>query len=274
MLSLLLAASFLSAPVLDSPSPDSRFTKFEYRAFDRGALYTATVTFRKGETEVDLVSVVHIADSRYYREIQRELNSYDLVFYELVSGGAREALSSLSALQLAVGDLLHFSFQIAEINYTAPNLVHSDLSWGEIEKLSDGSPLPPVPDRDAVVKKFIPQLRLGVTEAAGYFKENPAARRSLKVFLGQLLGDIPSVLKQLNIEENREGEDILVSARNRRAMEVLKPYLHDKKRLALFWGAAHMPDFARRLKKLGFKPVRARWHMAWKIGNIPVKSWF
>jgi len=268
-LSFLLAASLLSAP-----SADLRFTKFDYRAFDRGALWTATVSFRRGETEVDLVSVVHIADRDYYREIQRELNSYDLVFYELVSGGAREALSTLSALQMAAGDLLHLSFQIAEIDYNAPNLVHSDLSWGEIEKLSDASPLPPVPDQEMLVKKFLPQLQLKRDEAAAYFEENPAARRSLKVFLGQLLGDIPTVLKQLRIDQNKEGEDILVSARNRRAMEVLKPYLHRRRRLALFWGAAHMPDFARRLKELGFKAVEVRWHLAWRIGNVPVKRWF
>ncbi len=259
--------------LLGGPAENLRFTKFTYHDFDRGELSTATVTFRRGETEVDLVSVVHIADSAYYQEIQRELNSCDLVFYELVSGSSPEALSSLSALQLSAGDILQLSFQMTEIDYGPPHFVHSDLSWPEIEKMIEGSPLPPVP-KDNVLEKFIPQLRRGKHEATEYFADNPALRRSIKVFLGQLLGDIPSFLKQLNVGREGDSDDILVSARNRRALEVLSPHVQGKKRLALFWGAAHMPDFAQRLKRLGFEPVELRWHLAWRIGEIDNRRWY
>ena len=231
------------------------------------------MSFRRGETEVDLVSVVHIADEAYYEEIQRDLDSFDLVFYELVSDSSAMDTSALSALQRAAGDMLKLSFQLGGIDYRGENLVHSDLSWPEIEAILEGTPLPPVSRKD-VLRKFVPQLRAEDAEAEDYFADNPALRRSIKVFLGQLLGDIPGVLAQLRIDNEGEGEDVLVSARNRRAMEVLTPHLTGRKRLALFWGAAHMPDFAGRLSRLGFEYAGTRWHLAWRIGPIPERRWF
>lgn len=264
-----VAAFLLAAQV----SGELSFTKFDYHDYDRGELSTATVAFRRGETEIDLVSVVHIADLAYYQEIQRDLDSHDLVFYELVSDSSPEAMSTLSALQLAAGSLLELSFQIAEINYRAPHFVHADLSWPEITRMLGGDPLRSVPGEE-VLRRVLPNLNREKKHAEDYFAGNPAIRQSLKVFLGQLLGDVPGFLKQLNLEDNGEGEDILVSARNRRAMEVLAPHLEAGKRLALFWGAAHMPDFARRLSRLGFRPVEVRWHLAWRIGEVANRRWF
>lgn len=263
----------LTALFAGQPPADLRFTAFEYKDFDRGELSTATVTFRRGLTEVALVSVVHIADSGYYREIQRDLNSYDLVFYEMVSGSSPQALSTLSALQLAAGRLLRLSFQVGEIDYQAANLVHADLSWSQIERLLGGVPFADLSD-EKVLGKFIPRFRRAQEKGDDYFAENPALRRSIKVFLGQLLGDIPAVLAQLNSEAGHEGDDILIAARNRRAMETLIPYLQGRKKLALFWGAAHMPDFARRLRQRGFVVTDVQWYVAWKIGPGPEQRWF
>lgn len=267
----MLSLIFLSIFGLQ-PETTLSFTRFDYHDFDSGGLYTATVTFKKENTEIDLVSVVHIADQAYYQELQHHLDSYDIVFYELVSGGSQQDLSSLSALQTAAGDLLRLSFQLTEINYQASNLLHSDMSWQAIEALLGDNPLPIPPKKD-MVEKFIPQFKKQKKSTNDYFKDNPAARRAIKVFLGQLLGDLDHVLEQLNIEKMK-GEDILITARNRQAMRVLKPYLSKPGRFALFWGAAHMPDFAHHLKQLGFKPIKTRWHLAWQIGDMKKISWF
>ena len=37
------------------------------------------------------------------------------------------------------------------------------------------------------------------------------------------------------------------------------------KKLGIFYGAAHMPDFEQRLQKLGFKLTRKQWRTAWDI---------
>lgn len=249
------------------------FTRFAYEDFDRGGLYTATVTFRRGDTEVDLVSVVHVADGAYYREIQHELSSCDLVFFELVAGAAVESTGALSALQQAAGDALRLSFQLDELDYRAPNLVHSDLSWAEIQDLLGGSSMPP-PPKEKLLERFLPRPQRGRERGDDPFADSPEVRRSLKVFLGQLLGDIPAALALLNLENPDERTDILIAARNRRAMDVLAPHLGEPGRVALLWGAAHMPDFARRLARLGFERTSLRWHLAWKIGPIREQRWF
>ncbi len=268
MLSLLLWAVLCAQqpPALD-------FTRFVYEDFDRGGLYTATVTLTRGRTEVDLVSVVHVADKEYYREIQRELDSCDLVFFELVAGAAQESIGTLSTLQRAAGEALQLSFQLNELNYQAPNMIHADLSMDEIQRILAGSPVPP-PPKEKLLERLLPRPSGDRAPAQDYFADNPELRRSLKVFLGQLLGDIPATLARLNLENPDERTDVLIAARNRRAMDVLTPHLDGPSRVALLWGAAHMPDFARRLERLGFTVSRCRWHLAWKIGPIREPRWF
>ncbi len=272
MLQLVLFTFLCSQPPAGG---DLQFTRFEYKNFDKGGLYTATVTLKRGETEVDLVSVVHIADKRYYEEIQHHLDTCDLVFYELVSDSTPEALSSFSALQMAAGELLKLSFQLQEINYQAPNLVHSDLSWNKITRLLGEHPVQ-IPEQDKILDRVLPQLNSQKEKALDFFADNPEARRSIKVFMGQLLGDIEGVLNMMNINRNdeRKQEDILISARNKQAIKVITPHLERKGRFALFWGAAHMPDFAQRLMKRGFVPSAVHWHLAWRIGPLAKTRWF
>ena len=190
-----------------------------------------------------------------------------------VAGAGRESAGALSALQQAAGDALRLAFQLDELDYHAPNLVHSDLSWDEILDLLGGNPLRP-PPKDKLLERFLPRPKRGQEQHDDFFADNPELRRSLKVFLGQLLGDIPAALALLNLENPDERTDILIAARNRRAMDVLGPHLDEPGRVALLWGAAHMPDFARRLARLGFECTGRRWHLAWKIGPIREQRWF
>ncbi len=257
----------------DTLALDAAFTKFDYLDYDRGILWTATVTFRRGDVEVDLVSVVHFADKGYWREIQRELASCDRVFFELVAGKERENnLSSFARLQIEAGRVLNLAFQLLQIDYNLPNFVHADLSWAEILKLLEGGRLPP-PPQNPILKKVVPSLSgPHDLQLEDPFADNPSGRAALKVFLGQILGDVQHALQAFNIEHARDS--ILIGKRNTRAMDVVRPNLHGKTRLAIFYGAAHMPDFARRLRELGFKPVYVRWHMAWRIGRVPLQRWF
>ena len=41
-----------------------------------------------------------------------------------------------------------------------------------------------------------------------------------------------------------------------------------RKKLGIFYGAAHMPDMEKRLQKMGFAQVgKPRWLVAWDIGS-------
>jgi hypothetical protein len=66
---------------------------------------------------------------------------------------------------------------------------------------------------------------------------------------------------------------VILTERNKAAMKVLSDTLaaakdaaaKPKKNIAIFYGAAHMPDMAERLAAIGFKPVAADWKMAWDL---------
>jgi hypothetical protein len=62
------------------------------------------------------------------------------------------------------------------------------------------------------------------------------------------------------------GGSVILTERNKAAVRVLENVLKDGKRdIAIFYGAAHMPDLAERLKTMGFKPVATEWRMAWDL---------
>ena len=62
-----------------------------------------------------------------------------------------------------------------------------------------------------------------------------------------------------------EGQ-VLLETRNDRALRVLRDRLKLADRhLAIFYGAAHMPDFDAKLKREGWKPVSTTWLDAWKL---------
>jgi len=42
-----------------------------------------------------------------------------------------------------------------------------------------------------------------------------------------------------------------------------------KKKIAIFYGAAHMTDMSKRLEAMGFSPVSTRWNLAWDLTIRP-----
>ena len=64
---------------------------------------------------------------------------------------------------------------------------------------------------------------------------------------------------------------MLIGERNARAIRVLREQLMwNKRRLAIFYGAGHMPDLERRLVQgLGFTLESIEWVTAWTVGPDP-----
>jgi hypothetical protein len=59
----------------------------------------------------------------------------------------------------------------------------------------------------------------------------------------------------------------LIAGRNKVALEVLrKEIAAGKKKIAIFYGAAHMPDFEAKLRdEFDMSPVSTRWLAAWNL---------
>ena len=62
---------------------------------------------------------------------------------------------------------------------------------------------------------------------------------------------------------------LLVEDRNKACIKVLQQQLTaGKKRIAIFYGAAHMPDFDKRLKEdFGMKRTDSEWITAWNLAD-------
>ena len=66
---------------------------------------------------------------------------------------------------------------------------------------------------------------------------------------------------------------LLVEDRNAAAMEVfVREMAKGHKRIAIFYGAAHLPDFEERLQKMDLQPAETKWLTAWDLTKTSKKK--
>ncbi|KZV50625.1 hypothetical protein F511_33614 [Dorcoceras hygrometricum] len=133
-----------------------RFKKDEH-----SQLQTAVVTYRKKFPwsllqpflQVDLVSTIHIADKEYFATLQKVLEPYDCILYEMVA--SRESLESrrntystkkrrrssargfniIGCIQRQMANLLMLDFQLDCLDYQLENWYHADLDFETFRSL-------------------------------------------------------------------------------------------------------------------------------------------
>lgn len=274
---LLLAAcggdreSLRAKPVANEPSEFLRLVDD-----DSGArLETAIVSYKnEAGVTVDLVAAVHVGDARYYDELEDYFRSRDRVLYELVAPeGTRpqrgaDASGGLGFMQRSLKSILELEFQLDGIDYGARNFVHADLDpegfaraqrergesiWAVllnvwIEEVKRAS-------RGEGPSMTLPELY------AAFTSEDRA--RSMKRLLAEQFENMERMMAAFDVGNDGSA---LVTDRNTAALDVLRREIGKGARtLAIFYGAAHMPDFEQRLGELGFAKIAHRWVTAWDI---------
>ena len=64
------------------------------------------------------------------------------------------------------------------------------------------------------------------------------------------------------------GESVIISDRNAKCLEVLAREVEaGKKKLGVFYGAAHFPDMVKRLVETGWVQTGTEWMTAWDIAE-------
>lgn len=294
VLSLALGSSLLA----QAPSADKKvaYTKPEPSKFIRivkdkegqpVSLDTATVRYvsasGEGELIVDLVGVVHIGDRSYYEKLNRQFEQYDVLLYELVApqgtripkGGRRDSDNPIALIQQMSKSFLKLDSQTDVVDYTRKNFVHADLSPREMA--------------EAMRKRGDDGMTLFLSIAADLLRQqnlqeqNKAkgdAPKEPEIDLLTLLLDPNGPVKmkrvfaqQLANMESPEGSlgqtmhTILVTDRNQAALKVFQKELaKGKKKIGIFYGAAHMPDFEKRLREdFGLKRHSDQWLTAWDM---------
>ena len=254
---------------------ETRFLRFVGDGTKGGSLETSDVTFTddKGR-KVRLVGAVHIAEAAYFRDVQASVERCDAVLYEMVkprdSGPPVKGQHSdhgVAQLQRFLKDKLDLSFQLDEIDYTPDNFVHADLDAETFQKMQSQR-------GESFAMMMLQSLMKSMSDpgAIRQFEDEPLdvvdlmtrpdGERQIKLLLARHLGDFEKEAMGLNMLEG----SVILTERNKAVMKVLDDSLEDGKRdLAIFYGAAHMPDIAKQLEARGFKATQTRWRAAWDV---------
>lgn len=244
------------------------------------ALQVALVHYRDHEGRtLDLVGAVHVGEQAYYRALNERFARHDAVLYELVadpddlhSDAPRSdpdlATRLIGGSQQLMKNLLGLSFQLEEIDYRARNFVHADMTPDQMRQS--------MRDRNESWAGTALQM-WAVTAAAG--ESGPDGLSMLAVLLAP---DRQAALKrsmarslasQVHVLDAFAGErgSTLVTERNRAALAVMERELAaGAQHLAIFYGAAHLPDFHRRLTlEHGFELIGIEWLDAWDLRDRP-----
>ena len=233
------------------------------------ALQMAIVTYvpaaGQNGVSVDLIGAVHVADRAFYAELNDRFRGYDALLYELVApDGAVLAdrddseRSMISNVQLFMKDMLDLSFQLDEIDYRQPNFVHADLSPGELREQMKAR-------GESLYTYFwriiFASLRATSRDPLGLEGMRSVSRnQSLKASLAYEMSDLDTVLETV-------GGTALIASRNARAVTVLQDSLAaGHRRIGIFYGVAHMPDFETRLvDELSLRRDGVTWIDAWQL---------
>lgn len=241
--------------------------------------------------EVDLVGAVHIGEQSYYDQLNQLFDKYDVVLYELVAeegtvipkGGKREGNQHpVGMLQDTARTFLGLKSQLVEVDYTKKHFVRADMTPQQIsDKMSERGDTA-LTVALSTLADVMRQQNLAAREGQG---AQPLLDENLNIadLLTNSLKAKQVLAKQLtasgSLDETLGGtlNQMLVKDRNTAAMKVLQQQLAaGKKRIAIFYGAAHMDDFHGRLvNDFGMQPASTRWLTAWDLtrsGSSPLDN--
>lgn len=242
-------------------------------------LETAVTHYEKGDITVDLIGAIHIADKKYYTDLNALFECYEVLLFETVGGERIKApvvgqqakgnnldLAFLANLYEGMTQLLELSAQRNFIDYKKPNFVHADLTLPEFRKAQA--------KRGETLFGFFLQLAFARNEFRS-FNDRP---NPLNLWLGLLTRNpnriklelMKSFVNDLDQMDSLRGENVIISDRNARCIEILAGQLQaGKSHVGIFYGAAHFPDMDKRLLAEGFTKAGQDWLTAWYVPKQP-----
>jgi len=265
--------------------PAKGFLRFVEDA--KGAsLQTAIVQYTsKSGVTVDLVGAIHVADKAYYDDLNRRFALYDAVLYELVGGpmpkgdakelAKREVdprMAWLGKMQVTMKNALKLTGQLEGVNYQARNFVHADMSTDEFYEAKEQKNESFL---GLLVKAWKVQSGL---EEDGKGPQQPGLVKLMEILcrkdssdeLKRLIGREFDSMEAIITGLEADGGTVIVGERNRVALEILdREIARGKRRIAIFYGAAHLPDMQKKLEAKGFTLGKTEWLKAWDLPPAP-----
>ncbi len=245
------------------------------------SLDTSVLSYRLLDRDVivDLIGAIHIGEKSYYTKINQLVDQYDVFLYELVAeegttipkGGRQSGNENpVAMLQGLAKSALRLELQLEQVDYTKKHMVRADLTPGQMAAKME--------ERGETVMT----LALSTIADTMRLQKNLAEKQtSLEaelqdISLFDLFGNsnkLKRVMAQQfvstgSLDQSLGGalNQLLVVDRNEAAIKELEKQMSQgKKRIGIFYGAAHMPDMEQRLKKLGFSRSAQQWLPAWNL---------
>ncbi len=270
----------------------SRFLRVQARGEQPISMDTAIVSYMSegpGGVQVDLIGAVHIGEASYYKRLNRLFDDYDVLLYELVApegtaiprGGLRPSgFNPVALMQSGVKSMLGLELQLEQVDYTKAHFVRADMTPGQLaEKMAERGDTPFTLALDTLAE-VMRQQNLAANEAA----ENDGLRVDEELTLADMLAN-PLKMKRLmavqfattgSLDESlgRSLSQLLIADRNAVALrEFQKQLAAGKKKIGIFYGAAHLADFEKRLTEdFGLHKTSQEWLTAWDLTQAKERS--
>lgn len=225
---------------------------------------------------IDLIGAVHIGEKPYYDALNKKFEDYDVLLYELVAppntripkGAKGSSGHPVAAMQAGMKSMLGLDHQLECVDYTKDNFVHADMSPDEFtQSMKDRG--------ESVAQMIFRAMGAGMAQQATGKQSNDmemlaalfSKNRAQKMRLA-MAAQFEDLDAQTMIFDGPNGSTILTE-RNRKAFEVLAQQLEaGKKKIGIFYGAAHLPDMQKRLAEdFGMKRVELSWLPAWTLSS-------
>lgn len=247
------------------------------------AMETAVVRYVSADRPgvvVDLVGAIHIGDKSYYDELNKLFEQYEVVLYELVApegtripkeGRKGNSAHPIGAMQNGMSSMLALVHQLDQVDYTKENFVHADMSPEDFNKSMEKR-------GESFMQMFLRLMGQGMVQQAAQQQGNGGGSTDVDLLVALFSKDRAYKLKTLFADqfENMEAQMLvfdgpegstIITERNKKAFEVLDKQLKEgKKKIAVFYGAGHLPDMEKRLADdFGLKREGETWLTAWSL---------
>ncbi len=236
-------------------------------------LQTAVTRYEKNGVTVELVGAVHIGDKKYYHQLNESFDQYDALLFEMVGGenlvdgkipenGGDHDLQTKVLRQMvdSMSRFLQLSSQMKEVDYSKQHFVHADLTLEQFARKQK--------EKGESIFSFA--LAAAQNAENNGVKQPDLAKLLAALLSGNSNGIKLEMIKSLGHGDDQiaaiAGENVIIADRNAKCLEVLTRQLEaGKKKLGIFYGAAHFPDMEKRLLELKYKRTGQEWMTAWDV---------
>ena len=172
----------------------------------------------------------------------------------------KEKLDGLHGAYESGAKWLGLAYQMKVIDYRKANFVHADLSMAEFTALQK--------ERGETLLGFV--LKSGLKKTDKPVKEPSSLKLLVSLVRGDKDGLKRELVHTLGAGDDQvaalAGDNVIIGDRNAKCLEVLdREVLAGKKKLGIFYGAAHFPDMEKRLVEGGWTKDGEEWMTAWEI---------